>query len=200
LCGGTGFYIQAVIDGITIPQVKPDWKLRQQLEKLPAEKLYSILRKLDPARAKTIEAKNPRRLIRAIEIVKTTGKPVPALKKRPLDYEILFLGIKKSEKELRRLIERRADARIRKGMVAEVKKLKNSGLSWNKLESFGLEYRAVSQFLQNKADRQKMIDTIKKEDWQYAKRQMTWFGRDKRIRWIKTKTQALSSVKKYLSS
>jgi len=55
LCGGTGFYIQAVIDGITIPQVKPDWKLRQQLEKLPAEKLYSILRKLDPDRAKSIE-------------------------------------------------------------------------------------------------------------------------------------------------
>lgn len=200
LCGGTGFYIQAVIDGITIPQVKPDWKLRQQLEKLPAEKLYSILRKLDPDRAKSIEPQNPRRLIRAIEIVKTTGKPVPALKKQPLDYEILFLGIKKSEKELKRLIERRTDARIRKGMVAEVRKLKNSGLSWNKLESFGLEYRAVSQFLQNKTSRQKMIDTIKKEDWQYAKRQMTWFGRDKRIRWIKAKAQALSPVKKYLSS
>lgn len=199
LCGGTGFYIQAVIDGITIPQVKPDWKLRQRLEKLPAKKLYSILRKLDPARAKSIEAKNPRRLIRAIEIVKTTGKPVPALKKQPLDYEILFLGIKKNEKELKRLIERRADARIRKGMVAEVRKLKNSGLSWNKLESFGLEYRAVSQFLQNKINRQKMVDTIKKEDWQYAKRQMTWFGRDKRVNWIKTKSQAVKLAQKYLS-
>jgi len=110
-----------------------------------------MLRKLDPARAKSIEAKNPRRLIRAIEIVKTTGKPVPALKKQPLDYEILFLGIKKNEKELKRLIERRADARIRKGMVAEVRKLKNSGLSWNKLESFGLEYRAVSQFCKTKS-------------------------------------------------
>jgi len=157
------------------------------------------LRKLDPARAKSIEAKNPRRLIRAIEIVKTTGKPVPALKKQPLDYEILFLGIKKNEKELKRLIERRADARIRKGMVAEVRKLKNSGLSWNKLESFGLEYRAVSQFLQNKINRQKMVDTIKKEDWQYAKRQMTWFGRDKRVNWIKTKSQAVKLAQKYLS-
>lgn len=80
LCGGTGFYIQAVVDGIVIPEVKPDRALREKLEKMSAEKLYSILEKIDPRRAQTIEKQNPRRLIRAIEIVKTTKNRFPKWK------------------------------------------------------------------------------------------------------------------------
>ena len=83
LCGGTSFYIQAVIDGMVIPEVKPDWKLRKKLEKKSAKELYRILKKLDRERAKTIEKKNPRRLIRAIEIVLKTKKAVPLLEKKP---------------------------------------------------------------------------------------------------------------------
>jgi tRNA dimethylallyltransferase len=200
LCGGTGFYIQAVIDGIIIPQVKPDWKLRRKLEKFSADKLFAMLKKLDPSRAKNIESKNPRRIIRAIEIIKSTGKPVPKLKKEPLPYPILVLGIKKSEKELKKSIERRTEKRIRAGMVAETARLKKSGLSWQKLEELGLEYRAAARFLQKKTTREQMIETIKKEDWQYAKRQMTWFKKDPRARWIKTSSQAIKSTQKYLSA
>lgn len=200
LCGGTGFYIQAVIDGIIIPEVKPNWKLRQKLEKLSVENLFLMLKKLDPERAKTIEAKNPRRLIRAIEIVKTTKKPVPKIKKQPLPYPILILGIKKSETQLKKLIAIRTNKRLAAGMVGEVKKLKNSGLSWKKLESFGLEYRAIAHFLQKKINREQMVETIKKEDWQYAKRQTVWFKRDVRICWIKNQRQALSLAKKYLKN
>jgi tRNA dimethylallyltransferase len=198
LCGGTGFYVQSIVDGIVIPEVKPNWKLRQTLEQKSAAELFVMLKKLDPRRAKTIEAKNPRRLIRAIEIVKATKKPVPELKKQPLSYEILMLGVSKSETTLKKLINRRAEIRMKAGMVGEVKKLKASGLSWNKLESFGLEYRAVAEFLQKKITREQMIENIKKEDWQYAKRQITWFKRDSRINWTKTKLQALSRAKKYI--
>jgi tRNA dimethylallyltransferase len=200
LCGGTGFYVQAVIDGIVIPQVKPNWALRNELEKLTVNELLAMLKKIDPARAKTIESKNPRRLIRAIEIVKTTKKPVPELKKQPLPYPILILGMKRNGAELKKLIAKRTKKRLKAGMVAEVRRLKNSGLSWKKLESFGLEYRAVTHFLQKKITREQMAESIKKEDWQYAKRQMTWFLRDRRVRWIKNQRQAALCVNKYLSS
>lgn len=199
LCGGTGFYVQSVIDGIVIPEVKPNWKLRQKLEKISADKLFETLKKLDPARAKTIEAKNPRRLIRAIEIVKATKKPVPELKKMPLPYDILMIGVKKSAMTLKKLIAKRTEKRLKSGMVKEVQKLKDSGLSWKKLEDFGLEYRAGAQYLQKKITREQMVETIKKEDWQYAKRQVMWFKRDSRIRWIKTPPQALNLAKKYIS-
>ena len=79
LVGGTGFYIQSIVDGIVMPEVKPDWKLRKKLEKKTTQELFLMLKKLDPARAKTIDAKNPHRLIRAIEIVLKTGKPIQTL-------------------------------------------------------------------------------------------------------------------------
>ncbi|MFA6376144.1 MAG: tRNA (adenosine(37)-N6)-dimethylallyltransferase MiaA [Candidatus Paceibacterota bacterium] len=198
LCGGTGFYVQSIIDGIMIPEVKPNWKLRQKLEKIPTDKLFSMLKKIDPVRAKTIEAKNPRRLIRAIEIVKATKKPVPVFKKQPLTYDILILGIKKSENDLKKLISARTQKRIKMGMIAETEKLRKSGLSWSKLEGFGLEYRTAAEFLQKKITKAQMIENITREDWQYAKRQIMWFKRDKRVRWIRTQNQALSLAKKYL--
>jgi len=198
LCGGTGFYIQSIIDGIVIPEVKPNWKLRQKLEKISADKLFAILKKLDPARAKTIEAKNPRRLIRAIEIVKATKKPVGELRKQPLAYDILVIGIKKNENDLKKLIAARTKKRIKNGMVAETRKLRESGLSWSKLEGFGLEYRAAAEFLQNKISKTRMVENIAREDWQYAKRQIMWFKRDKRVHWIKNPAQAVPLAKKYL--
>jgi tRNA dimethylallyltransferase len=156
-----------------------------------------MLKKIDPRRAKTIESKNPRRLIRAIEIVKATKKPVPELKKQPLPYPILIIGVQKSETALKKLIARRTEKRIKAGMISEVRKLRTSGLSWKKLESFGLEYRACAQFLQKKITRGEMIENIKKEDWQYAKRQIMWFKRDSRVRWIKNQPSAILLAKKY---
>ncbi len=199
LCGGTGFYIQAVVDGIAIPEVPPDWKLRKKLEKKSVKELYQILKKLDPKRAKTIEKENPRRLIRAIEIVKKIGR-VPALKKEPLPHPILLIGIKKGKKELSSLIRRRLLKRARKGMVAEVKKLKKSGLSWKRLEEFGLEYRHIAQYLQGKTSYAEMIESIQKQSEHYAKRQITWFKRDKRIKWIKNQKKAEKLVKKFLGN
>ncbi len=197
ICGGTGFYIQALIDGITIPPVPPDWKLRRKLEKKSVEELYELLKKLDKKRAETIEKKNKRRLIRAIEIVQKLGK-VPPLKKDPLPYPVLMLGIKKEKKELKKLIRKRLLKRIRQGMIAEVKKLKKSGISWKRLEEFGLEYRWVARYLQNKISKEEMIEKLQKEIENYAKRQMVWFKKDKRIIWIKNQREAEKLVRNFL--
>ena len=198
LCGGTGFYIQAVIDGILIPTVKPDWKLRKKLEKKSAKELYKILKKLDPRRAKTIEKENPRRLIRAIEIVMKTKKPVPSLKKNPLPYPVLILGIKKQDKELKNLIKKRFLKWLKMGLIAEVKKLRKSGFSWKKIEEFGLHYQVIAQYLQEKLIYQKMIENSLNELENYAKRQMTWFKKDRRILWVKNYQQAEKKFGRFL--
>ena len=198
LCGGTGFYIQAVVDGIVIPEVPPDWKLRKKLEKKSVEELYKISKKLDPNRAKTIEKKNKRRLIRALEIVIKTKKPVPGLKKNPLPYPVLMLGIKKEKKELKKLIKKRFLKWLKIGLIAEVKKLRKSGLSWKKIEDFGIHYRVIAQYLQKKLNYQEMIENSIIELQNYAKRQMTWFKKDRRINWIKNYKEAEKLVKRFL--
>lgn len=203
LVGGTGFYIQAIIDGIVIPKVKPDWKLRVKLEKKSTEELFKKLKKLDLKRAKSIDKNNRRRLIRALEIIIKTKKPVPLLKKKPPQFKVLVIGIKINNNELKKLIKKRLLKRLKQGMVSEVEKLKNlpagKGLSWKRLEEFGLEYRYVALHLQNKINYQDMVEKIQKESEHYAKRQMTWFKRDTRIHWVKTYQEAKKLVKDFLS-
>jgi tRNA dimethylallyltransferase len=183
LVGGTGFYIQAVVDGIIIPEVKPDWKLRKELEKKTAQDLFKQLKKLDKNRSENIDKNNKRRLIRAIEIVLKTKKPVPSLKTKPIGSDILILGVKRND--IKELIKKRLLKRIKQGMTAEVKKLHKSGVSWKRLEEFGLEYRYASYFLQGKLSKEEMTEKLQKEIEHFAKRQMTWFKRDKRIKWTK---------------
>ncbi|MBU0476780.1 tRNA (adenosine(37)-N6)-dimethylallyltransferase MiaA [Patescibacteria group bacterium] len=199
LCGGTGFYIKVVIDGIIIPKVKPDWKLRKKLAEKSIEELFKQLKKLDPKRAKTIESKNKRRLIRALEIIFKTKKSVPSLKKSPLPYSVLIIGVKKDKEKLEKLIKKRLLKRLKQGMVAEVKRLKSSGLSWKRLEEFGLEYRQIARFLQKKINRQEMIEKLQKEIEHYAKRQMTWFKKEKRTHWVKNYKEAEKLTKEFLA-
>jgi len=200
LVGGTGFYIQSVIDGIIIPEVKPDWKLRKKLEKKSIQELFKMLKKIDKRRAKTIESKNKRRLIRALEIVIKTKKPVPLFKKKPPQFELLMIGVKRNPEELKKRIRKRLLERLKIGMIAEIKNLRESGLSWKRLEEFGLEYRYIALYLQSKITKKEMMEQIQKQSEHFAKRQMTWFKRDPRIHWIKTPRQAEKLVKKELGS
>ncbi|HCX27591.1 MAG TPA: tRNA (adenosine(37)-N6)-dimethylallyltransferase MiaA [Candidatus Portnoybacteria bacterium] len=205
ICGGTGFYIQALTDNLALPKVKPNLKLRAQLEKLSTPKLYQQLKKLDPRRAKNIDCFNRRRLIRALEIIKTTGQPIPRLKNAPAK-NILFLGIEIAPEILARRIKIRLEKRLKQGMLAEVKKLHAQGLSWKRLDGFGLEYRWLARYLQKKTLRQaqdklsyqEMTARLQKDTEHYAKRQMTWFNRNGQIRWIKNERQAENIVKKFL--
>ena len=153
---------------------------------------------MDPRRAKNIDKNNRRRLIRALEIVIKSGKKIPILKSEP-KCEALIIGIKHNSKELKELIKTRLFKRLKQGMVKEIINLKKSGLSWKRLEDFGLEYRYVAYYLQNKLSYNEMVGKLQKEIEHYAKRQMTWFKKDKRIRWITDLRQATKLIKEFLN-
>jgi len=184
IVGGTGFYIQAITDNLILPEVAPDKKLRLELAKKTPDQLFAILKKLDTRRAKDIDSKNPIRLIRAIEIAKALGK-VPKLKSpKNLNYDFELIGIKIDQEKLNEKIYKRLIERLKHGMVAEVKRLHAQGVSWKRLEELGLEYRYLAYFLQGKLGKKEMIEQLYNEIKKYSKRQMTWFKRDKRIKWI----------------
>jgi len=182
ICGGTGFYIQALADNISIPEVKPDKKLRVKLAKKSTTELFKILKKLDSRRAREIDSKNPHRLVRAIEIATHIGK-VPRLKTSN-KYEVLQIGIKTDDKILKEKIYNRLLARIKIGMVAEARRLHEKGLSWKRMESLGLEYKYLAKYLKKEISKDEMIEQLNREIRKYAKRQMTWLKRDETIEWF----------------
>lgn len=194
--GGTGFYIQSIVDNLSLPKVPPNIKLRQELKKKSVAELFDILKKLDSKRAKEIDAQNPHRLIRAIEIAQYLGQ-VPALKKEQV-YDALQIGLQVDFAELEKKISLRLTKRLKQGMMAEVTKLHASGVSWKRLESFGLEYAFIARFLQNKISKPEMLAGIKSESLKYAKRQMTWFKKDKRIVWLAKTGKADKLVQNFL--
>lgn len=183
LCGGTGLYVDTILTKESFPAVPPNAKLRSQLAKLSVDELFEKLKKLDSVRAQNIDAKNPHRLIRAIEIATALGS-VPVRTSAEPPYDNLIVGLTLPREELQNRIHIRLAARIRRGMVAEAKRLHTDGLSWKRMEELGLDYRALAQFLQNKITKQELIHTIEKENWLYAKRQMVWFKRNKNIQWF----------------
>lgn len=183
LCGGTGFYIQAISEGVTLPEVAENKKLRASFSKLSTEKLFAKLLTLDPKRAESIDKKNPVRMIRAIEIATALGN-VPDMIRAP-KYRALQIGIKTDPKVLREKIDNRLAARMKGGMIAEAKKLHAAGLSWKRMEKLGLEYRYLAYFLQGKMSREEMLERLEFEIWHYALRQMQWFRKKKNIHWMK---------------
>lgn len=186
ICGGTGFWIQAIVDDIVYPEVKPDWQLRKNLEKESLENLLNKLRKIDPQRAKTVDIKNKVRLIRAIEICQSLGKvPTNSKIKKDPKYNFLQIGIMRDKEELIQRIKLNVKKRFDLGMIEEVENLKKQGLSWSKIMSFGLSYKLIPQYLKGEIKTQEeLIEKIYLAEKNYAKRQMTWFKKDKRIKWL----------------
>ncbi|MFA6386367.1 MAG: tRNA (adenosine(37)-N6)-dimethylallyltransferase MiaA [Candidatus Paceibacterota bacterium] len=214
ICGGTGFYIDAVVKGTVFPDVPPNKELREKLSKKTAPQLFEILKKLDKDRAKNIDANNPVRLIRAIEIAKALGF-VPALKTKsgtnsaPAEFvpdskfEVLKIGLTLPSEILKERIYTRLLSRIKKGMIKEIENLHKDGLSWKRMHSFGLEYRHVSMYLQGKFTKSEMIEKLNTEIWHFAKRQSTWFKRDLDTLWINPlknseKIKAMKEIKRFL--
>ncbi len=196
ICGGTMFWIDALLYGLP-KTVKSDLKLRKKLDKLSAEELFKKLKLLDSARAKNIDKNNKRRLIRALEIVMLTGQPVPKLNKQSR-YDALKIGVKRDKQELKKLIHDRLLVRLKQGMIAEVKSLHEQGVSWRKLDDFGLEYRYISRYLRMELNKEEMIEQLEFAINHYAKRQMTWFKRDKEIIWENKLPEIEKIVKKWL--
>lgn len=199
IVGGSGFYIQAIVDNLILPDVPPNPKLRLELQGKTIHELFSILKKIDPQRAKNIDENNPVRLIRAIEIGKALGQ-VPKLQFANPPFNFIQIGLKPDSKDLEKKIKDRLLARMRLGLVAEVKKLHRQGLSWRRMEELGLEYRYLALLEQKKTSREQMIKELEKEIVRYAKRQITWFKRDKRISWFNpTDKKLLEKVLKLIN-
>ena len=187
ICGGTGFYIDAVVNNMNFPEVPPNEKLRASLNKKNTSQLFEMLKKLDKTRANNIDRNNKVRLIRAIEIAKALGK-VPKLgnsrNKKNQKYEFIKIGLTMPNDILKAKIEKRLNTRIKAGMLREIKNLHKKGLSWKRMEELGLEYRYTALYLQKKLTKKEYLEKLNSEIFKFAKRQKTWFKRDKEIKWL----------------
>lgn len=189
ICGGTGFYIDSLISGTHLPPVSANESLREELANKTAVELLQQLKEIDPIRAKRISSNpsdrhNNRRIIRAIEIAQA-GESIPTSSKES-EYDPTFIGLSIPINELRTKIHARLLKRIDAGMIEEVQKLHEHGLSYERMEELGLEYRYVARFLQGHITKDEMIEKLSIEIGKYAKRQMTWFRKDTRIHWFET--------------
>lgn len=197
LVGGSPFYIEAILNPNGISTVQPNPRLRKQLANWSTARLFAELKKRDPKRATTIDPSNPRRLIRAIEIARGTPHAQPVTLP---SFHVLQIGKTLPTKKLFPQIDLRVDRRMKQGMVREVEQLHQGGVSWKKLESFGLEYRFLSLYLQGKIIKAEAVTQLKTAIHYFARRQMTWWKRDQGIHWISTDRQAIALVKRHLQS
>lgn len=202
LVGGTGLYIDAVLENLDIPKTKADPELREKIEKDIAENgLAAVFKKLvdrDPEAAYVVDPKNPRRVVRALEVAILTGEPFTAQRKKnePL-FDSLKIGMNPSPEVLRQRIDLRIDLMLQDGLVSEVETLaKKYGATCAAFDAIG--YREIIGFLDGKLSLEQATDVIKHNTWHYAKRQMTWFKKDKNIKWIADEKEADRLVADFL--
>jgi len=202
ICGGTGFWIKAITSDEVFPKVEPDFALREKLKNETVEKLFEKLKKLDPERAQTIDSKNKVRLIRAIEICQTLGSVPRMQKSERSDYKFLQIGILQKKEILDERIKKNVQQRFANGMVEEVENLhKKYNLDWEKIKSFGLGYKLIPEYLEGGITSEKeLLEKIYLAEKNYAKRQMTWFKKEKNIIWLKDYEQIEKEVGKFLKN
>lgn len=199
--GGTGLYIRALTEGLLIPPVPPDGALRAELEALPAAELASRLISLDPGAPEHIEMKNPRRVIRAIEILIHLGGTMASWRRRrALPYRFLVMGISPPPETLKRRIAERLARRFEEGMVDEVRRLLDRGVPAKTLDDFGLEYRYITRHLRGNLTEAEMVEQLRNAIWHYAKRQLTWFRKYSSVAWIASADDGGALAARFLES
>lgn len=204
ICGGTGFWIKAVVDDVNYPEVKPDWELRNKLRDYSTERLLARLKKLDSSRAKNIDKNNKVRLIRAIEICNKLGR-VPFVDSNSFvdsnrNYNFFQIGINLPKEKLYQNIRKRLEKRFRQGMIKEVENLHSKRkLSWKKIESFGLGYFWIPKYLKGEIKtKEELFEKIFTAEKEYAKRQMTWFKKDTRINWQTEYGKIITAINSFI--
>ena len=199
LAGGTGLYISSIVDNIEIPRVMPNLKLRKKLEKIPPTALLKQLKKLDPVAFDTIDKKNKRRIIRALEVTISTGKPFSAQRAKgaPL-FNTLQIGLDIPREKLYKKIDSRVEKMFKLGLIKETKKLVKRYSE--KLPSMsGIGYKETGMYLRGEITLEKAKELMKFATHNYARRQMTWFRKDERIKWVKNFNQTQKLIKKFLA-
>jgi tRNA dimethylallyltransferase len=193
--GGSGLYIKALVDGIIdIPETEPDLRQRILLryESEGLSRLVAELHLIDPHSTKGIDTKNPRRVMRALEIYYSTGMTRSEIEDKsddPIPYRVQWFGLRWDRGKLNERIENRVDRMITEGLIDETKSILEKGYSGkhNALQSVG--YTETVDYIEGKISRKDMIDRIKRNTRRFAKRQMTWFRKEKRIQWIDVGTE-----------
>ena len=182
--GGTGLYISVIVNNLALPAVPPNAKLRGQFERKPVSELQALLRRADPDTYAVIDRQNPRRLVRALEVAAISQQSFLSQQRRGAPrYWILQIGLQWGRTELDERITRRVDEQLARGLPAEGGRLQNQyGPSAPALSSIG--YRPISEYLAGERTRLEARRAIITETRRYAKRQITWFKRDRRIRWV----------------
>ncbi len=199
--GGTGFYVDALLYDLALPKVPPNRRLRKNLEALNAKELINRLRGLDPQRAREIDPNNKQRLVRAIEIVVATGSPVPIIRPRDFSdspYQVLKIGLRVEDEQLRIKIGKVVDRRIEEGALGEIERLHRKGASWGRFEELGMEYKLMTDYLKTNLTIENLKKAMKREYWHYAKRQTTWFSKDKNTIWVDDPAKAFQLVQDFL--
>jgi tRNA dimethylallyltransferase len=187
-CGGTGLYFKAFLEGLG--EAPPaDITLRAELEATPLEKLLHELRERDPATFEKIDQKNLRRIIRAVEVIRLTGKPFSA-QRAGWNSELgtrsaeLFFGLSRSANDLRHRIDIRVDEMFRRELVDETRRLLERGLAQNQTAMQAIGYRQVAEHLRGERSLSETIALVKIRTRQFAKRQLTWFRKHATLEWI----------------
>ena len=189
-CGGTGLYFNAWFNGLgDAPSGDPT--IRAELEAAPLSELLVELEAKDPATFAVIDRCNPRRVVRALEVIRLTGKPFSEQRaawndekeKRQASFPPIF-GLRRSSDDLRRRIERRVDGMFAKGLVAETRGLLARGLEGNRTAMQALGYRQVVEHLRGETGPRQAVELVKLKTWQFARRQMTWFRNQLPVHWL----------------
>ena len=192
LVGGTGFYIQAVLNDIDFSKDEDNHKIREKLEKLAAQKgaeyLHDKLKEVDLVSAETIHANNIKRVIRALEYYELTGRKISEhnqeqrAKESPYDFSYFVLNDHRDL--LYQRIDNRVDEMIHEGLVEEVRMLKNMGYDRSYVSMQGLGYKEILQYLEGEISLEEAIYILKRDTRHFAKRQITWFKREKDVIWV----------------
>lgn len=193
--GGSPFYLEAILSPIPFPAVPPNPPLRRRLERKTTPQLFAFVARRDPKRAAAVDPYNRRRLIRAIEIIERVGF-VP---RRPstVSPRVLKLGLDLPRTALYRRIDRRLDQRL-PAIIREVRRLHRHGLAWARMESLGLEYRWISRIVRGQAAKDDAVQRLRGDIHAFARRQISWWRRDRSIHWIANATRAERLVAEFL--
>ena len=200
IVGGTGLYIQSLIDNYDMPAVAPQPEMRERMAMMSLEDLVKELQEVDPMSMETVDLKNPRRVMRAIEVARMTGESFrEQRKKHAAVVDPLFIGIERNPEELRERINQSIDRMLAAGWIEEVKALHEKGVAWGAPAMTSLGYREIGAYLREEYTKEQMIEKIRIYTWQYARRQMTWFRKEQRIHWVKTEEEAVECVRSNIS-
>ena len=199
IVGGTGLYIDAVVNNFRIPQVPPNKKLRASLEEKSLTELKELLKKLDPVAWERIDGANKRRLIRALEVTILTGQPFSSQRQcGERLFEVLQIGLAVPREVLYNNIEKRVERQLEQGLLQEVEGLSRQKYSWQLPSMSGIGYRQFQNYFADKMSLGDAVENLKKDTKQYAKRQLTWFRRNSKIQWVETLPQAERLVENFL--